>query len=237
MGQTDDLAVCWSRLCSALRCYDVDRIFYARKPIADAQSFHNRFRLTWFSTYGAEADRLFVDLGGYVMNHTIRWALENTGAISWRVNRDRYLAGTMTAQEEAIHLGMREHGLVAGITYANPILSNQVRSGFGLCFRAGLKQDDADRIWAAQQDRIIPHLQLFELAASQMRNIPLGHALTERQIEILRLTVDGKTTEEMATLLAVHRRTIETHLKAARERLGVATTLQAAVIATQQGQL
>lgn len=237
LSRTNDLKVCWSRLCALLERDGIDRVFYARKPLANRQNFHNRFRVTWFSTYGAAADDLFVKRGGYVANLTIRWALENAGARSWRVNRERYLSGAMSAQEEAIHLGMRDLGLIAGITYANPILTNDVRSGFGLCFREGLDQDDADRIWAESSSHIIPQLQLFELAASQMRNIPAGHELTARQIEILRLTVDGKTTEEIAMLLRVHRRTVETHLKAARERLGVTTTLQAAVIATQQGQL
>lgn len=236
-GRTNDLADCWSGLCGALSNFEIDRVLYARKPLADHRTFHNRFRLTWFSTYGEEADSLFIEKGGYVTSQTIRWALDNAGAMSWRVNRDRYLLGKMSGQEEAVHLRMRELGLLAGITYANPILSNAVRSGFGLCFREGLDQDDADRIWSKEATRIIPYLQLFELAASQMRNVPQGQMLTARQIDILRLTVDGKTTGEIASLLAVHRRTVEEHLRSIRDRLGVATTLQAAVIATQQGQI
>ncbi|MEM6662937.1 MAG: helix-turn-helix transcriptional regulator [Pseudomonadota bacterium] len=143
----------------------------------------------------------------------------------------------MTAQEESIHLSMREAGVIAGLTYGNPVLPHQVRSGFGLCALAGLPQDEVDQIWAQDGAEITAYLQVFELAASAFQNIPVDADLTDRQREILRLTVDGKTVEEMATLLRVHRRTIETHLAAARTKLGVATTLQAAVIATQQGQL
>lgn len=237
LAELSDLKASWTRLCEALGDFEIDRAFYARKPLADLRNFHNRFRVTYFSSYGEEADRLLVELGGYVVNRTIRWAVENSGAISWRVNRERYLAGEMSAQEESMHLGLREAGLIAGITYSNPILPSHVRSGFGLCFRPGLDQDDADRIWAARSNEIIACLQVFELAASQLPNVPSGKGLTDRQIEILRLAIDGKTVDEAASLLGVHRRTVESHLAAAREKLGVTTTLQAAVIATQQGQL
>ncbi len=236
-AELPDLKTGWTRLCDALADFEIDRALYARKPLADLENFHNRFRVTYFSSYGEEADRLLVELGGYVVNHTIRWAVENSGAVSWRVNRERYRAGEMSPQEEAMHSDLRDAGLIAGFTYSNPILPTHVRSGFGLCFRAGLDQDDADRIWAARGDEIIACLRVFELAASQLQNVPQGKNLTDRQIEILRLTIDGKTMDEAASLLGVHRRTVESHLAAAREKLGVATTLQAAVIATQQGQL
>ena len=236
-AEISDLREGWARLCKALAGFEIDRAFYARKPQADLQNFHNRFRLTYFSSYGDAADQLLVGRGGYVVNRSIRWAVENAGAISWGVNHERYLAGEMSAQEEALHLGLRELGLIAGITYSNPILPNHVRSGFGLCFRAGLDQHDVDRIWADRRDQITACLQVFELAASQCINVAPGKELTARQIEILRLVIDGKTVNEVAVLLNVHRRTIDSHLAAAREKLGVATTLQAAVMATQQGQL
>ena len=236
-SQVSSLNEAWVLLCDALEKFGIDRAFYARKPLADLQTFHNRFRMIYFSTYGEAADRLLVEEGGFVQSHSIRWAVENSGAISWRVNRERFLNGEMSPQEEALHLGLRDIGLIAGITYGNPLLTGQVRSGFGLCFSEGLDQSDADRIWARSGDEITACLQIFELAASQFQNVPNGKTLTDRQIEMLRLTIDGKTIEEIATLLGVHRRTVESHLLAARDKLGVTTTLQAAVIATQQGQL
>ncbi|MEM6624477.1 MAG: hypothetical protein AAF674_19815 [Pseudomonadota bacterium] len=54
----------------------------------------------------------------------------------------------MSEREEKVHLRLRELGLIASVAYAMPILPTGIRSAFGLCFRPGMDQEDADRIWA-----------------------------------------------------------------------------------------
>lgn len=91
---------------------------------------------------------MLVEEGGCATSHTIRWALDNAGPVSWRINRERYLSGAMSEREEKVHLRLRELGLIASVAYAMPILPTGIRSAFGLCFRPGMDQEDADRIWA-----------------------------------------------------------------------------------------
>ena len=56
-------------------------------------------------------------------------------------------------------------------------------------------------------------------------------ALSRREVECLRWLASGKTLFEAATILGISERTLRFHIANARERLGVATTVQAIVAA------
>lgn len=59
--------------------------------------------------------------------------------------------------------------------------------------------------------------------------------LTERQIECLKWTRDGKTAWEIGAILGLSSRTVEEHLHKATVRLGVGTRMQAVVEAARRG--
>jgi len=59
--------------------------------------------------------------------------------------------------------------------------------------------------------------------------------LNDREIETLRWAARGKTAEEIATIMSIAERTVNFHLNNARDKLGVATRIQAAVKATIAG--
>lgn len=56
-------------------------------------------------------------------------------------------------------------------------------------------------------------------------------ALSSREVECLQWLASGKTLFEAATILGISERTLRYHINNARERLGVATTVQAVVAA------
>ena len=61
-------------------------------------------------------------------------------------------------------------------------------------------------------------------------SLPYEHprrALTERQREVLEWVGDGKTIQDIATLMNRKPATVEKHLRLARESLNVETTAQA----------
>jgi DNA-binding NarL/FixJ family response regulator len=64
---------------------------------------------------------------------------------------------------------------------------------------------------------------------------PEKRALNDREIETLTWAARGKTSEEIATITSIAERTVNFHLNNAREKLGVATRIQAAVKATIAG--
>ena len=59
--------------------------------------------------------------------------------------------------------------------------------------------------------------------------------LTEREMDVLRLVVEGKTNQEIALALGISDKTIEKHLQGVFAKLGVASRVEAAVHAVREG--
>ena len=72
-------------------------------------------------------------------------------------------------------------------------------------------------------------------AAARMRLWPTQCNLNDREIEALMWAARGKTSEEIALIMSISERTVNFHLNNARDKLGVATRIQAAVKATVAG--
>ena len=70
---------------------------------------------------------------------------------------------------------------------------------------------------------------------ARMRVWPEKCSLNDREIETLMWAARGKTSEEVATIMSIAERTVNFHLNNARDKLGVATRIQAAVKATIAG--
>ena len=67
-------------------------------------------------------------------------------------------------------------------------------------------------------------------------SIQAGHPeLTSRELDVLRLVVDGKTNQEIALALAISVKTVEKHLGEVFAKLGVASRVEAAVQAVRAG--
>jgi DNA-binding NarL/FixJ family response regulator len=71
--------------------------------------------------------------------------------------------------------------------------------------------------------------------AARMQLWPTQHHLNDREIEALMWAARGKTSEEISLIMAIAERTVNFHLNNARDKLGVATRIQAAVKATIAG--
>jgi DNA-binding NarL/FixJ family response regulator len=59
--------------------------------------------------------------------------------------------------------------------------------------------------------------------------------LTEREMEVLRLVAKGKTNREIGLALEISEKTVEKHLEGVFAKLGVASRVEAAVRAVQEG--
>lgn len=60
-----------------------------------------------------------------------------------------------------------------------------------------------------------------------------GAGLTDREMDVLRLVVDGKTNQEIGNALGISDKTVEKHLEAVFSKLGVASRTEAAVRAVR----
>ena len=60
-------------------------------------------------------------------------------------------------------------------------------------------------------------------------------ALTNREMEVLQWVVAGKTNQEIGLALGISEKTVEKHLDAVFKKLGVASRVEAAVLAVKEG--
>lgn len=60
-------------------------------------------------------------------------------------------------------------------------------------------------------------------------------ALTDRELEVLRLLADGLRHDEIGTRLGIGSETVRTHVRKASDRLGAVTRTQAVATALRQG--
>jgi DNA-binding NarL/FixJ family response regulator len=62
-----------------------------------------------------------------------------------------------------------------------------------------------------------------------------SHELTAREMEVLRLLVEGKTNPQIGADLGISKKTVEKHLGAVYSKLGVASRVEAAEVALRKG--
>ena len=111
------------------------------------------------------------------------------------------------------------------------------RGAMALTARQEINQDQVDAIWTIHGRTIhalcnVAHLKLMSLPYGNSRR-----ALTKRQREVLEWVGDGKTTQDIATIMGLTPATVEKHLRLAREVLEVDTTAQAVLKASMQNQI
>ncbi|MBD1868016.1 response regulator transcription factor [Leptolyngbya sp. FACHB-671] len=61
------------------------------------------------------------------------------------------------------------------------------------------------------------------------------HGLSARELEVLKLMVEGQSNLEIAAHLYLSQHTVKTHVRSIFNKLGVGHRVQAAVIALRQG--
>lgn len=99
-------------------------------------------------------------------------------------------------------------------------------------------QVDFDKIWAEKGDEIqlisnVAHLKIMSLPHLTTS----GERLTKRQREASEWVSDGKTMQDIATLMGLTQATVKKNLRVARKILCVETTAQAVIRAAFQNQI
>lgn len=103
-----------------------------------------------------------------------------------------------------------------------------------------LKNSGAKQVLRAIDEALQGGVHVSEqIAANVMRSLATGKEsdgqLTPRQIEILRLLVDGLSAKEIAARVHISPRTVEFHKYQAMERIGVTTSAELIGYALKQG--
>ena len=227
----------WEMLTQRLNAHGFDRILYGATRYRTETTLGDPDDFVLLSTHGAEYTDRFVGDALYFHAPMVRWALENDGACSWSVLREMAETGTLTADERKVTEFNARRGVTAGYSISFRSASPRTKGAMALTGRPGLEQAEVDAIWEEHGADIqviatIAHLRILSLPYTAP-----ARTLTSRQREVLSWVGDGKTVQDIATILELTGATVEKHLRLARDALCVETTAQAVLKASFQHQI
>jgi LuxR family transcriptional regulator, quorum-sensing system regulator SolR len=145
---------------------------------------------------------------------------------------DKLFAETPALWNEAQSFGLR-------VGWAQSILNSSGVAGMLTLARSQdalrdqeLQVIDAKLRWLAQ----ITHSAMSQALGAKL-GMGAHNCLTDREIEVLKWTADGKTSAEISTILSISDHTVNFHVKNAISKLGVANKTAAVVQAAVLGML
>ncbi|TCM81502.1 LuxR family transcriptional regulator [Rhodovulum steppense] len=230
----EELWACHTRRMAA---YGFDRLIYGFTRFRTANSLGDKDDLLVLSNLSPDYMRIFVDREMYRDAPMVRWAAENEGYCSWRELRDRRALGALTPAEERTLEFNHSMGINVGYSISFRDISARAKGAIGLVARDGMTQDDADAVWDEHGADILLQNEVMHLKVQNLPYLSTRPPLTPRQREVLEWVGDGKTAQDIATILGVTPATVEKHLRLARETLDVETTAQAVLKAWFQNQI
>ena len=225
----------WQELLAATEPFGFDRLLYGYTRFKSGNSFGNIEDVLILTNHPPEYTDTYIGERLYTMAPMVRWASENVGACSW--NWMRRNAEKLSPSERMVAEFNLKMGVTAGWVVSFPSSSVRARGAIALTARRGIDQDQADAIWEVH-GRVLH--QMATAAHMKFAALPFtssARQLTDRQREALEWVGDGKTTQDIATIMGLTPATIEKHLRLAREALDVDTTAQAVLKASFQNQI
>ncbi len=232
---TTSIEQLWKLHTEMMADFGFDRLIYGFTRFRTAHSFGNREDFLILTNHEPDYVERFVNDGLYFHAPMVRWAAENTGSCSWRWMEENIEA--LTESERKVVAFNRAMEVTAGYSISFRDASVRSKGAIALTGRRGLSQDDLDAVWAEHGRQIIV---MNTVAHLKILNLPYkvaGRQLTRRQKEALEWVGDGKTMQDIATIMGLTTATVEKHLRLAREALDVGTTAQAVLKASFQNQI
>ena len=225
----------WSLHLDTMSKFGFDRLLYAFTRSRTAHSFGDKNDILLLTNHNQDYIHAFVDGGMYFHAPMVKWAAENVGAHPWTwMSQD---VRELTEVETKIRDFNRRNAITAGYTVSFKDISVRAKGAIGLVARNGLSQQDADAIWAEHGRTIIQMNNVAHLKIASLPFAPPNRRLTTRQREALEWVGDGKTIQDIATIMGLTPATIEKHLRLARQALDVETTAQAVLKASFNNQI
>jgi LuxR family transcriptional regulator, quorum-sensing system regulator SdiA len=229
------IEVVWQHHTKAMAEYGFDRLIYGFTRFRTANSLGNRDDVLILTNQTEEYMNEFVTEGLYFHAPMVRWAAENVGACSWRWISEH--AASLTESEKKVIAFNLRMGVKAGYSISFHEASVRSKGAIALTARVEMTQAQVDAIWELHGRTI---LQMNNVVHQKITTLPFQlkkRNLTARQKETLEWVGDGKTTQDIATIMGLTPATVEKHLRLAREALDVETTAQAVLKASFQNQI
>ncbi|MFM2355964.1 MAG: hypothetical protein RLZZ528_1700 [Pseudomonadota bacterium] len=227
----------WGLHLEAMAVYGFERLLYGFTRFRTSNSFGSLDDLLVLSNHEQSYIDGFVRSGLYHQAPMVKWAAANEGSCSWRWIEEQARTGTLTASEKKVLDFNLQHGVRAGYSISFRDVSVRAKGAIGLTARSGMTQFEADEVMQEHGADILLVNNVTHLRITSMPFASSRRALTPRQREALEWVGDGKTTQDIATIMGLTSATVEKHLRLAREALDVETTAQAVLKASFQNQI
>lgn len=221
-----DVTRAWNICCDALEAMGLHAIIYGATRIptwgilGDAQD-----ALILYRGPQAYADA-YIGNEMYLNSPTYEWAEHNDGFTSWSEAVAQSNSAPSDYQRKIVELN-RVHGCLSGFVGSLNHVVPGMRGVVGLSPGRGILQPEADVLWGQIGADVEMLLKLTHLRIATLPQNPQRRPLTSRQREALTWTAQGKTMQDMATIMGLSVATIEKHLRMAREALDAQTTAHA----------
>jgi LuxR family transcriptional regulator len=221
----------WSAACRHFASLGFARVTYGLTRFRTERSIGDLDDILFLSSHDPAYTTFYFRDRFFARTPIYRWLATHTGATTWAWVAADLAAGRLRPEEAEAVRQNAERGVVAGITLAFADVRDRTRAALGLSADRGLSHADVEERWVRHRAGIEAvahalHLKLLNLPARSQRG------LTGRQSEVLAWTADGKTAQDIATILGLSAAAVEKHLRLARDALGVETTAQAVAKAT-----
>lgn len=224
----------WDSSVKTLETYGFDRFLYGFTHSRTANSFGDRDDILILSNHCSEYIDPFLNEGMYFHAPMVKWAAENVGSCSWGwVSKTENL----TESEKKVFEFNKKFGITAGYSVSFKDISVRSRGAIGLVGPRDMRQGELDAIWENHGREVVQICNVMHLKITNLPHMNMTRKLTARQKEVLEWVGEGKTTQDIATIMGLTSATVEKHLRLAREVLGVDTTAQAVLKASYQNQI
>lgn len=221
----------WDVFCKAMLSYRFDKILYGGTRFPTEQ-FLGDINDALILQYGPQAYAdIYLGEQLYLHSPTYDWAEKNIGFASWP-DAMRQFKGQPSPQQMRILQLNAQFGVIAGFVGSLNEVVPGMRGVIGFSPLAGIDQSAADEIWSKDGKDIETLCNLLHLRISSLPQTGQRRPLTSRQREALEWYSQGKTTQDIATIMGLSIATVEKHLKMARDSLDAQTTAHAVKKAT-----
>ncbi len=235
LGRAAEIETVWKMLCDELDRFGFDRLLYGYDRFGSENATGRWEDSLILSNMDRAYLKEFIEHEHYKHAPLSQWALHNTGARSWSYLDTAY-AKMGAKQRRVVDLNL-SYGIRAGysISFATP--APRARAVISMGAKSGLEQGDINDIWR-RDGRLISvianmsHLKIISLPYHLERA-----RLSRRQQEVLNWVAEGKTCQDIATIMGVSIGTVEKHLRLVRQKLDVDTTPQAVLKAAFWNQM
>ncbi len=224
----------WAILTVEMERFGFDRLLYGMTRFRTEASLGNPNDMLILSNHPDAYLHSFVNDRMFVSAPMAMWAIEHDGAMSWSLVAD--MESTLTPDQKKVLELNKKFNVFAGYTVSFSDPSPRQKAAIGLTARPGMTQCDVEQLWGRQGEEIEILAQVAHLKFASLPVPVAQQRLSKRQREALEWVSEGKTTQDVATIMGLTVATVEKHLRKARDALQVETTAQAVMKASLQRQ-